>query len=323
MKLGMWGLMMCVWGLMNAGMGLAQQTQLCEKLQWNPVIHSALKGYNVYVAKDGVIGNHYFVEKNPTEIPCVDMEVLAPGATWTFTVTAITTAGKESGPSVPVDFVWALNEDLTQALPVIASSAWTVFYADSEETVEDNKAANAFDQDPTTIWHTQWNVPVLPAPGHPHHLVVDLGAFYDVQGFRALPRQDGGANGRIGAYELLVPVASTTPTMPLVRDEWEVVHSGTMPNNALEYAAVVTTARIGRYVWLRVADEAQGAGNTWTSLAELTLLGVFDRDAPTIPLPGPLPSPTGLEIILDIKALLNGVPVQNFTVNGIPVPQND
>ncbi len=76
---------------------------------------------------------------------------------------------------------------------------WKVLYADSEEMDgDDGKAANVFDLQSTSIWHTQWN---NKAPKHPHQLVIDLGETVSTSGLKYLPRQDG-PNGRIKDFKL-------------------------------------------------------------------------------------------------------------------------
>lgn len=50
-------------------------------------------------------------------------------------------------------------------------------------------AEKAFDGDPETFWHTSW-AEGENAPGHPHHLTIDMGAEYTIVGFSYLPRQD-------------------------------------------------------------------------------------------------------------------------------------
>ncbi|MGH7870420.1 MAG: beta-galactosidase, partial [Candidatus Dormibacteraceae bacterium] len=65
---------------------------------------------------------------------------------------------------------------------------WKIAYADSEEMEgDDGKADNVFDLQATTVWHTQWEGA---QPGHPHQLVIDLGAEQTISGIRYLPRQD-------------------------------------------------------------------------------------------------------------------------------------
>jgi len=142
---------------------------------------------------------------------------------------------------------------------------------DSEELVAENGAAvNAFDGNNTTKWVTEWKTTT---PGHSHDLIIDLGAVYSMEGFRALPRQDGGANGRIGQYEVYVKTDSgIAPTTPPVVGEWTRVAAGTFPNTAVEQEVRFATVD-SRYLWLRALDEAQGRGYPWTTLAELNVLG--------------------------------------------------
>ena len=81
---------------------------------------------------------------------------------------------------------------------------WKVIYVDSEENfAEGDLAENAIDGDTESFWHTLWSAPHT---GHPHTLVIDLGADRELTGVRLLPRQDS-ANGRIKDYRLYLSVA--------------------------------------------------------------------------------------------------------------------
>ncbi|SDD61260.1 beta-galactosidase [Niabella drilacis] len=81
----------------------------------------------------------------------------------------------------------------------IPRSAWKVMFADSEEVDgDDGNAANLFDLQFTSIWHTEWQDR---SPKHPHQVVIDLGKAYKVAGLKLLPRQDN-PNGRIKDYRL-------------------------------------------------------------------------------------------------------------------------
>jgi beta-galactosidase len=74
---------------------------------------------------------------------------------------------------------------------------WRVLYADSEEVdAEDGRAENLIDDDPGTIWHTEWS---KNQPRHPHMVVLDLGASQLVTGARYLPRT-GTVPGRSKGY---------------------------------------------------------------------------------------------------------------------------
>ncbi|MGJ7032589.1 beta-galactosidase [Niabella hirudinis] len=81
----------------------------------------------------------------------------------------------------------------------IPRSAWKVLYADSEElSGDDGNAANLFDLQFTSIWHTEWQDR---SPKLPHQVVIDLGKTYKISGLKLLPRQDN-PNGRIKDYRL-------------------------------------------------------------------------------------------------------------------------
>jgi hypothetical protein len=88
----------------------------------------------------------------------------------------------------------------------ISQSNWTLLFVDSQETSGENGAAtNAFDGNTGTIWHTEWS---SANPPHPHEIQIDLGATYDISGFRYLPRQSGPINGTIAQYEFYVSTDS-------------------------------------------------------------------------------------------------------------------
>ncbi|MFG2752767.1 TIM-barrel domain-containing protein [Streptomyces xanthophaeus] len=156
-----------------------------------------------------------------------------------------------------------------QAIPSSAPidrSAWSLVSADSQETTGENGAArNAFDGNPATLWHTAWSQGT-PAP-LPHELQIDLGSRHTVDGLGYLPRQDGGANGRIGSYEVYVSDTTADWGSPVATGSF--ADTAAVKNTAL-------SAKAGRYLRLKALTEAGGRG-PWTSAAEITLTG---RPAP-------------------------------------------
>ena len=143
---------------------------------------------------------------------------------------------------------------------VLPQTNWRLWYVDSEETVGENGVAeNAFDGSSGTFWHTQWKG-VSPPP--PHEIQIDLGGNYTIDGFRYLPRQDGGVNGTIRNYEFYVSGDGTNWGSP--------VASGAFANTTAE-KEILFSAKGGRYVRLRALSEVNG--NPWTSVAELKVLG--------------------------------------------------
>lgn len=145
-------------------------------------------------------------------------------------------------------------------LPAIQKSQWKLKFVDSQELVGENGAAtNAFDGNPATIWHTRW-YEANPPP--PHEIQIDLGATYDVGGFRYLPRQDGFENGTVSNYEFYVSSDGAN---------WgSAVAAGAFPASAGE-KEVLSAAKRGRYIRLRALSEVNS--NPWTSMAEMEVLG--------------------------------------------------
>jgi hypothetical protein len=128
---------------------------------------------------------------------------------------------------------------------------------------------NAIDDNPATHWHTKWRDQAAPLP---HSIMLDLGAPYQVDGLRYLPRQDGSVNGTIVAYYVEVSLDGMT---------WYRTVDGGMFAANTDEKTVVFPASTGRYVRLIAVSEING--NPWTSAAEVRISG-----APLEPLSGTL-----------------------------------
>jgi beta-galactosidase len=84
----------------------------------------------------------------------------------------------------------------------IPHTEWTIAYVDSEELIaEDGSAANAINGQAASHWHT---ARTQEQPGHPHRLVIDLGAPASIGGFRYTPRAGSNVPGRIKDYRVYV-----------------------------------------------------------------------------------------------------------------------
>ena len=149
----------------------------------------------------------------------------------------------------------------------IGQADWSLVYVDSEELVEDGgyPAGKSFDGDPDTFWSTKWSLPD-PDFYHPHEIQIDLGGFYDICGFRYLPRQDvgpGDENGMIDEYEFYVSSDGS--------DWGTAVAAGTLVKDKTE-KQVSFDNTLGRYVRLIALSEVND--NPWTTMAELNVLAV-------------------------------------------------
>ncbi|MBI4687472.1 MAG: discoidin domain-containing protein [Nitrospirae bacterium] len=172
----------------------------------------------------------------------------------------------------------------------ISKSNWRLIYVDSQESVgEDGLAANAFDNNPATFWHTKWYGENAPLP---HEIQIDLGGTYDIEGFRYLPRQDGEANGNIGQYEFYISKDG---------NNWgSLISTGTFANTSAE-KEVRFTKTTGKYIRLRALTEVNG--NPWTSIAELSVIGGLSST-----------TVTSTSVNLPPNGVINS-PSSNITVN--------
>ena len=151
---------------------------------------------------------------------------------------------------------------------LISQKGWSLKYVDSEEVNYVYKPAiNAFDGDPSTIWHTQW---YSAAPRPPHEIQINLGKLYDINGFRYLPVQGGAINGRIDQYAFYVSSDGNNWGVPVAH--------GIFDNSPFEKEILfpVTTAKFIRLVALSEVNDMP-----YTSVAEINILGgVFSGNHP-------------------------------------------
>jgi hypothetical protein len=158
--------------------------------------------------------------------------------------------------------VFVVSPALAQG--TIAQWNWTLLSADSEDLEGGYyPAVNAFDGDPTTMWVTQW---YSASPSPPHEILIDLGAQYNVNGFRYLPRQDGVSAGNIAQYAFYVSTDGSSWGSPVAQ--------GSFANVASEQQ-VSFAPRTGQYIRLRALSEV--GGGPWAAVAELN---VSATDAP-------------------------------------------
>ena len=183
--------------------------------------------------------------------------VTLTGNTGTVTIRASQGGNAQYNPAPTVDQSFQVTSCSGNSL--INRSGWSIRYADSEELQgEDGKASNAIDGNTATIWHTQWQAA---NPVHPHEIQIDLGATYNVSGFRYLPRQDATFNGTIANYECYVSTDGSN---------WgTAVAGGTLAATKTE-KEITFPVKSGRYLRLRALSEVNG--NPWTSAAEINVL---------------------------------------------------
>ena len=130
------------------------------------------------------------------------------------------------------------------------------FTAISDNENSDGKIQNAFDDDPSTIWHTQWNPSKKELPAT---ITIDMKKDYDINGFYYMPRQNGN-NGYITKYTLYYEDES---------GNWqELVKDGTWASNGSEKRVMFKPVNTSK-LKLVVTEGQNGFG----SAAEFKVLG--------------------------------------------------
>jgi hypothetical protein len=129
----------------------------------------------------------------------------------------------------------------------------------SEADAVDRRAVCAFDGNPVTHWHSEFQ-PVRHE--HPHELVLDLGSVHTVKGFRYLARQDPGWNGAFKACEFYVSNDPRDFGPLALKAQFKKIKT---PQDVL--CAPVA----GRYVLVKVLSEINNG--PWASASEIGVIG--------------------------------------------------
>ena len=117
----------------------------------------------------------------------------------------------------------------------------------------------ALDNNLNTMWHTNWNG----CQRSETWITIDMKKEQNVAMLKYTPRQGGGTNGNITAYEIYVSKDGQTWGEPVAMGTWA-------NNNVVKYARFDTV--LGRYVKLVATDSAsQEASKIFASAAEIRL----------------------------------------------------
>ncbi|MEU4294880.1 endo-alpha-N-acetylgalactosaminidase family protein [Kribbella sp. NPDC026596] len=143
---------------------------------------------------------------------------------------------------------------------IVPQSRITVADVSSEDVGTGGAATEALDGNPSTIWHSAWSEVPTPTT-YPHHITLDLGSTYQVDGFSYLPRQSG-TNGMFKGYELYVSTDGQTWGTP--------VATGEFPNSTATQR-LTFAAKPGRFVKFVGTSSLNGA--VFGSAAELNVYG--------------------------------------------------
>lgn len=149
-----------------------------------------------------------------------------------------------------------------------AKTKWKILACSSEEAPGE-AAVHAIDDDPDTIWHSQWK---RRKPPHPHTLDVDLGETLELVAFTYLPRSNARAGGSVvKGFAFYVSPDGKNWHKPVVTGAFDDM-AGKPGLRTVRFGKPVA----GRYVRFKTLSETSGA--PYASMAELGVL-VADKDA--------------------------------------------
>ncbi|WP_459500203.1 M60 family metallopeptidase [Bacillus sp. C1] len=126
--------------------------------------------------------------------------------------------------------------------------------ASSEESWRD-PANNAIDDNPNTIWHSQWSTPNQ----YPYNLTLDLGQIRTITLLSCLPRQDWSENGRILGYNIYTSMDGSN---------YQKVSSGTWKSTGGKEFATFDPVS-AKYIKIEVTNGKNG----YASAAEVDIWG--------------------------------------------------
>ncbi len=157
--------------------------------------------------------------------------------------------------------VGVLGTAVTTQSNFIPQSQIKVVSASSQESAkEDGSASNVLDGNSGTIWHSEWSSATVSK--HPHHVIFNLGASYELSELHYLPRQDGITNGNVAKYSIYVSNDGTN---------WgSAVATGTFTTGSGE-KKVVFSSKTGQYV--KFVAESEVNGNPWACASEINFVG--------------------------------------------------
>lgn len=163
------------------------------------------------------------------------------------------------------EFIIRLRKGSLKAEDEIDRTNWEAWASDQHNDTpgaSDGPAQNLIDGDESTIWHSQYE-PDVP---YPHTVVFDMKEEETVRALSYLPRQDGGENGDIGAYEIYVGNSRED-----LESSENLAASGIFSYDGREAIYInFPEAKTGRYVELK-AVSPKTEGKVWAAGAEVRL----------------------------------------------------
>ena len=144
----------------------------------------------------------------------------------------------------------------------VSKQGWNIVSFSSQQNDGGEGVRNTIDENPNTIWHTQY---APTTPRCPHEVVVDMGESHRVARFVYQGRQDM-TNGRVNEYEFYVSDNV---------DNWgEPVCKGRLENSSSTQEVALNIPKAGRY--FRFVALSTHDGRQYVSSAELGIVPVTE-----------------------------------------------
>ncbi|MGJ7033080.1 DUF4998 domain-containing protein [Niabella hirudinis] len=162
-----------------------------------------------------------------------------------------------------IDTFTVLKADTLKILAPFDRTNWIVTgFSDQEATgegVNNGRAVFAFDGDPATFWHSQWDAA---QPVYPHWVSVDMGTSNVISGLLIFPRQGGGGAGTPKDGKIEVSTDGTT---------WAAAGTFVVGNSNTAYQKIVLKQPTAAVRYVKVTFLTNYSGQPWLGIAELNM----------------------------------------------------
>lgn len=170
---------------------------------------------------------------------------------------SINSASQKINESLRTTFYKVRAQPNLADYPAFDRTPWKVLSFSSEEAngegAGNGRVINAFDNNPATYWHSQWQGA---SPGPPHFFVIDMGAIKEMHGLSFLDRQSDNAGK---PQDVTVETSTDNIT-------WTAAGSFTLANITDPQSQFLSSFRDARYFKLTVQSSYNAS---YTNLAEL------------------------------------------------------
>jgi hypothetical protein len=194
------------------------------------------------------------------------------GSSYMLTITGVGSGLTRTTP-ISVTITGAQPPPPPPGISAIPVTGYKLVSADSQEMqCGIHSATAAFDGNPNSFWESQDCLATRPLP---HELQIDLGASYNIAGFKYLPRQDSQPTGKVRDFKFYVSNSSQNWGNPAT--------TGTLitfGSDVSEKQVLLNTAVSGRYIRFVATSEVNGG--QISTVAELTALQTSTPPPPPV-----------------------------------------